>query len=115
MSLGLSAAGSRNSSLAQAPKSRPLQRALQNGRLLLLVAYTEGPLQAGQLTIFSVSDVMPNYLIYAHKVSSKAVSALMDCIRSCIDCCTNRIDTTRRLALISGIAPKLGSIASRNN
>ena len=43
--------GTRNDSLAQAPKSWSLQRSLQKGRHLLLGANTLSPLQLGQATI----------------------------------------------------------------
>jgi len=49
-------AGSRNSSLAQAPKSTPLQRALQNGRYAFDGAYRLGPWHAGHVTRFIGSD-----------------------------------------------------------
>src|SRR5690606_33690824 len=44
-------AGSANCSDAQAPRSICRQRALQNGRYGLLVAYTLGPPQAGHFTV----------------------------------------------------------------
>jgi len=43
--------GTRNSSLAQAPRSVCLQRFEQKGRNGLLGTYTLGPPQAGQLTV----------------------------------------------------------------
>ena len=53
--------------------------------------------------------------IQEQSVSSNDTSALTACRRSSLSCRINLTETIKRLPLISGIKPKLGSIRSRSN
>ena len=54
-------------------------------------------------------------IAHAHRASSKLASALLRCGLSSGPCCIKRTETSRRLALISGIRASAGSSASRSN
>lgn len=110
--------GTRNDSLAQAPRSIPLQRGPQNGREGFDGAYTLSPPQVGQTTTFSETSLFATVLWFQaqeHSASSKAQSSLLVCRRSSSSWRIMRMETISRLPLISGMNPRAGSKASRSN
>ena len=111
--------GTRNSSAAQAPRSISLQRVLQKGRAAFVGANRLGPPQVGHLTVGWVDSLMlcslTQALAYAQSVSSKAAFSVVDCRLPVSLGRTNRTDTIKRLALISGIRPDSESMRKRSS